>query len=155
MKFAIERLADCWDEMVALAEKHWKETQGYRHNQPFKPEFERYNSYAKAGWYLPFTARVDGKMVGYGGVYVVPSMHTQALTAQEDTWFLLPEYRKGWNAVKFFKFMEQACRDAGAEEITLTIPEGIGTGVICERLDYKRISVQYNKQLTGRQPSIS
>lgn len=148
--FAVESLADCWDEMIGLAAKHWGETQGYRHNQPFAPSFDRYNQYALAGWFLQFTVRdpeKDNRMVGYGGAYVVPSMHTQRTIATEDTWYLLPEYRKGWNALKFFKFMEAEVLKRGAVELSLTVPDGIGTGVLCERLGYTRVSVQYSKQI--------
>lgn len=146
--FAVEPLRQAWPEMVVLAEKHWKETQAYRHNQPFNPQMERYAHYADQGFFLQFTVRDEGKMVGYGGAYVVPSMHTQRLIAQEDTWYLLPEYRKGWTAMKFFRFMESECKRRGAEEVMLTVPEGIGTGVLCERMGYKKITAGYSKQLT-------
>lgn len=145
--FAIEPLEQAWDEMVQLATQHWKETQSYRHGQGFKPLFERYNQYAKIGCYLPFTARDEGRMVGYGGLYIVPSMHTQQIIATEDTWFMLPEYRKGWTAVRFFKFMEAEARKRGAVEVSLTIPEGIGTGVICERMGYKKVAAHWAKQI--------
>jgi hypothetical protein len=146
--FAVEPLQDAWDEVVGLARKHWNETQGYRHNQPFNPVFERYNQYAKAGWYLQFTVRDEGRLVGYGGAYIVPSMHTQRLIAQEDTWYLLPEYRRGLLAVRFFRFMEEECVKRGAEEVSLTVPEGIGTGVLCERLGYRKVAVGYSKQIS-------
>lgn len=147
MIFAVENLADCWDEVVELAGRHWRETQAYRHAQPFNPQFERYNQYAAAGWYLQFTVRDQGRLVGYGGAYIVPSMHTQRVIATEDTWYLLPEYRKGWTALKFFKFMEAECVKRGAEEVSLTVPEGIGTGVLCERIGYKKVAIHYAKQI--------
>lgn len=133
--------------MVKLAEMHYKESQLFRRGQTFNASFERYNQYAKLGCFIPFTVRDEGRMVGYGGVYLVESMHTQSLIATEDTWYLLPEYRKGWNALKFFRFMEETVRDMGAKELTLTVPEGIGTGVICRRMGYKHVADMYNKQL--------
>ena len=133
--------------MVKLAEMHYKESQLFRRGQSFNPKFERYNQYAQMGCFIQFTVRDEGRMVGYGGVYLVPSMHTQELTAMEDTWFLLPEYRKGWNAMKFFKFMEKVVKERGAKEVTLTVPAGIGTGILCERMGYNRIAEMYNKQL--------
>lgn len=149
--FAVEPLEQAWDDMVKLAAQHWKETQAYRHNQPFDPKFERYNAYEKIGCFLQFTVRDNGRMVGYGGAYIVPSMHTQRLIASEDTWYLLPEYRKGWNALKFFKFMESECVKRGAIEVSLTVPEGIGTGVLCERIGYAKIAALYSKQIHPRE----
>lgn len=132
--------------MLQLASKHWAETQHYRHSQPFKPAFERYNSYAKIGAFLQFTARDEGRMVGYGGIYIVPSMHTQQIIAQEDTWYLLPEYRKGWNAVAFFRFMEAECLKRGIQEATLTTPYGLNSGLICKRLKYQPVATVWSKQ---------
>lgn len=147
MIFAVEPLAKVWDEVVALAKSHWFETQEYRHNQPFNPLYERYAQYEAMGLYLQFTVRDAGLLVGYGGAYVVPSMHTQTMIAQEDTWYLDPKYRKGWTAMKFFKFMENECRKRGAKQINLTVPEGIGTGVLCERMGYRKVAVHYAKDI--------
>lgn len=132
--------------MVKLAEQHYLETQLYRKGQPFNPSFARYKQYNEAGCFIQFTVRDDGRMIGYGGAYVMPSMHTQRMIANEDTWYLLPEYRKGWTALKFFRFMEDECRKRGAEDVTLTVPDGIGTGLLCRRLGYKAIAIVYNKQ---------
>lgn len=146
LTFHVEQVETSWDEMVKLAETHWKETQAYRHGQPFNPKKERYAEYERIGCFIQFTARDGDRMVGYGGAYVVPSMHTQEVIATEDTWFLLPEYRKGFNAVRFFRFMEEECRKRGAVDVTLTVPHGIGTGVLCKRLGYSEVATVWNKQ---------
>lgn len=151
MIFALEPLKDCWDAIYAkpdgLAYQHWMETQQYRHDQPYAPSFDRYNQYAIAGWFLQFTVRDEGRLVGYAGVYMVPSMHTQQMVSMEDTWYLAPAYRKGWNAIKFYRYMENVCRDLGAVEATLTLPVSKDLGPILERLDYQKISEQYSKNL--------
>lgn len=147
MKFAIEKLKDCWDEVVELAGKHWLETQEYRHAQPFNPSFERYNQYEEMGCYLQFTARDEGRLVGYGGLYIVPSMHTQELICTEDTWYLLPEARKGFDAIKFFRFMEDECRKRGVKEVSLTAPATTRAGVIHKFLKYQKVAEVYSKHL--------
>ena len=85
-------------------------------------------------------------MVGYGAVFLAPSLQTQRLVALEDIWYLAPEYRKGWTALKFFRFMEAECRKRGADDLTLTIPEGLGLDVLCERMGYAKVASHYNKQ---------
>lgn len=156
LEFDIEPLEICWREIYeppdGLAFHHWLETQQHRHSQPYAPSFERYNSYARAGWFIQFTARDAGKLVGYAGVYVVPSMHTQCLISTEDTWYLEPAYRKGWNAIKFYRFMEAECERLGVVESTLTLPVQKHLGTILRRLAYKPVSVQYSKHL-GRADS--
>lgn len=133
--------------MVTLAALHWQETEAYRHGQPFSPSFERYNSYDAAGWHKEFTVRDKGRMVGYAGVYIVPSMHTQQLLCTEDTWFLLPEYRKGRNALNFYKFIEEECIKLGVIEMCMTAPEKNKVNRILEYLGYKLVSFQYSKHL--------
>ena len=160
MIFAIEPLENCWHEIYdqpdGLAFLHWNETQAYRHSQPYAPDFNRYNSYAKAGWFLQATVRDEGRIVGYSGFYIVPSMHTQVCIATEDTWYLRPEYRKGWNAIKFYKYIESICAQRGVVEINLTIPntKERGLGLLLERLDYSPVSVQYSKHLVRADSAI-
>ncbi len=146
--FALEPLEQAWNECVDLAAAHWMETERYRHDQPFNPVFERYNQYAKLGWYLQFTARDDGRMIGFCGMYLTPSMHTQELIATEDTWFLLPEYRgKGRTFIRFHDFITQELVRRGAVEISMTVPPG-GTGArLLEHLDYEPVKVQYSRRL--------
>ncbi len=146
MIFAVEPLTQCWDEMIALAKLHWQETEGYRHGQPFCPSFERFNSYDTKGWYFEATARVCGKLVGYCGMYIVPSMHSQLMVAAEDSLFIAPEYRKGRNALRFMQFIEAECRKRGVVEIMVTAK----TKQVCrllEHLDFSLISWQYSKQV--------
>lgn len=132
---------------MVLAGQHWKETQQHRHDQPFNPSFERYRQVEAIGGYVQFTARVDGKLVGYAGIYIVPSMHTQTLICVEDTWYLDPEHRKGFNAIKFFRFMEDYCRSRGVHEVTLTAPTHTRAGTIHRYLGYKEVAKQYAKTL--------
>lgn len=146
MIFAIEKLKDCWDEIMVLAKEHWFETEEYRHGQPFNPLFERYDAYDRAGWLFQFTARDEGKLVGYATMYLVPSMHSQVQLATEDTWFLIPEYRKGRNAIRFYKYVEQEMVARGAKEVVMTAKMTNKAGKILEYLDFKPVAMQYSKQ---------
>lgn len=147
MIFAVEKVEDCWDEMVALAEGHYAETQGHRHYQGFQPLYERYKQQEDWGSFIQFTARVDGKMVGYGGCYVVPSMHTQAMICTEDTWYLLPEYRKGWNAIKFMRFMEKTAKERGAVDVTITTSFTTAADKVAKFLGYEPVAKVLYKRL--------
>ena len=152
MKFAAEPLAPIWPQIIALASAHWQETEGYRHGQKFSPDAARYfafNEMQSCGgpYYTMFTARDEGRMVGYAGMFVTPSLHTQQPIAAEDTWFLLPEARKGRNALAFYKFVEAAMRERGVAEIMMTAKLANGAGRIMEYLGYRQVSLQYSKHL--------
>lgn len=151
LAFAIEPLEKCWrdiyDKPEGLAFKHWNETQGFRHYQGYAPSFDRYNQFAKIGWFLQFTARDEGKLVGYSGVYIVSSMHSGKTIASEDTWFLLKEYRRGWNAIKFYRFIENECVSRGAIEASLSLPTDRNIDPVVKRLGYTCRARQYSKSL--------
>lgn len=147
MNIQIEPLSQCWNEIMNIANEHWKETEKYRHNQPFCPSFERYNQYNEAGWYFMVTVRDEGKLVGYSGNYISQSMHTQQLLCVEDTYFLLEEYRKGRNAIKLYKFVEQEAVKRGAIEMMMTVKITNQAGRILEYLDFKKVGMQYSKSI--------
>lgn len=133
---------------MILANEHWNETEGYRNGQPCCPSFERYSQYDKIGWFLMFTARDREQLVGYAGMYIVPSMHTQMTIATEDTWFLLPDYRRGRNAIQFYNYVEEECKKRDVTEINMTAKMTNQAGRILEYLGYKETARQFIKFLT-------
>lgn len=145
LEFAIEPLATVWDELVANAWEHWQETEMFKRGEAFNPQYERYASYGPQ--YIVFTARNDGELVGNCGMYITRSMHTQKLVANEDTWFLKPEYRKGRNAIKFYQFVEDDMKQRGVEKITMTAAPYNGAGRIMEYLGYGLDKYCYSKAL--------
>lgn len=145
--FAIEPLAPIWPQFMGLAMQHWQETEGYRAGQQFAPDAYRYFQYNEMGMYVFFTVRDGPRLVGYAGIYFTPSMHTQRLIATEDCWFLLPEYRKGRNALNLHRFVEDECRRRGVVEIGMTAKLTNSVGRILEYLGYKEVSKQYSKHL--------
>ena len=144
--FGIEPLADVWDEMLVNARLHWNETAMAADGEPFAPSFDRYARYGDA--YTVFTVRDDSRLVGHCGMYVVQSMHTQLPFAVEDTWYLLPEYRKGRNAIRFYQYVEAEMIKRGATKCTMTAAPDNGACRIMEYLGYKLDCYKYSKALT-------
>jgi hypothetical protein len=133
---------------MVLARMQWEENEGYRHCQGFNPDKERYLAYEDAGCYFHFAAREEERLVGSGGVYIMPSMHSQQLISTEDTYYLLPEYRKGRNALRFFSFMEDFLLRKGVVEVCLTTPQvNTRAARIVEYMGYKPISTGWSKHL--------
>ncbi len=148
MQIAIEPLAGCWDEIMALAAAHWQETEAHHHAQGFKPEIARYQQYEACGWYFQFTARVEGRLIGFAGMYLTPSMHSQAMIATEDTWFIAPEYRgKGRTFMRLYDVVEAEMRKRGAVEMNMSVPLEGAASRLLEHLDYVPVKVHYAKQL--------
>lgn len=145
--FAHEPLAVVWDEMITLARLHWAETEMAAAGEIFAPSYDRYARYGDT--YMVFTVRDSGRLVGHCGMYLTASMHSQKLLATEDTWYLLPEYRKGRNAIRFYHYVEAEMTARGAEKITMTAAPYNGACRIMEYLGYKLDCYKYSRDLTS------
>lgn len=144
--FALEPLRPNLEGFLDLALDHWHETEAFRHGQGFNPDMDRYLRYNEINFYLWYSARDAGRLVGHASMYVSQSMHTQKRIATEDCWFLKPEYRQGWNAVRFHKFVEQDLRTRGVVEITQSA-KNEAVGRVLQFLGYSATSQNYSKSL--------
>lgn len=147
MIFARENFGSMYREGMPLFQAHWQETEMYRAGHEFNLDLPRYIKYSEDGFYQMFTARDNGKLVGDAGMYVTVGMHDRRKMAMEDTWYLLPEYRKGRNAINFLKFVEQNLKEQGCQEVYMTTKLENGAGRILEFCGYKHIANQYWKEL--------
>jgi GNAT superfamily N-acetyltransferase len=148
--FTIEPVESCWSEVMVLAEQHWAGTKSYRRHEPFQPSFDRYQACNVAGYFQLFTAREQSTLVGYFGVYLTPSMHSQLLMATEDTFYLHQDYRGGRTALRFLKHIEQQLRDWQVHEIMFSCEIDNETGIkgLLTFLDYSPVIQQYSKYLS-------
>lgn len=115
---ACERLEDIQSEIHPLHERHWSETE--THNDiPLNGDYEQLIERERAGQLLQFTARVKktNELVGNMRVYLGTSLHTQTLFCEEDTFYLTPEHRGGFLAVRLWQFVEKAVVSLGVKEI--------------------------------------
>ena len=145
--YGVEKLDRCWNELMVIASQHWNETEGFRRGEPFAPSFSRYAECERIGFFTMFTARDGEKLVGYAGMYTTQSMHSQVTIAVEDQWFLLPEYRKGRNALAFVRYVEWFLSMRGVRAIQMSAKLANGAGRILEYLDYQAVSTVYFKSL--------
>ena len=146
LTFSIENVKDVVDDLMTLWDLHWKETEMYRNGQGFNMDVENYIKYNEVGFYILYTARDNGKMVGNCGMYVCKSMHTQKLIATDDTIFMMKEYRKGFNGVRFLRFVQQDLINRGVVEITMTIKSD-RVRKLYETDGYKLVAYQYSKPI--------
>ena len=154
--FTIEPVAQAWNEVMVLAQQHWAGTRTYRRHEPFCPSFDRYHACNQSGFFQLFTARKAGVLVGYFGVYLTPSMHSQLLMATEDTFFLHPDHRGGRNALRFLKHIEAQLRAWQVHEIMFSCEIDNETGIkgLLTYLGYLPVIQQYRKLLTTVGPVV-
>lgn len=116
---ACERLEDIQAEIHPLHERHWAEVENHPGTMALNGDYEQVIDRERAGQMLQFTARVQatGELVGNMRVYLGVSLHTQTLFCSEDTFYLLPEHRGGFLAVRLWQFVERCVVALGVKEV--------------------------------------
>lgn len=144
-----ERVSDCWDEIDTLARQHHAGTTSYRRHEPYNPDKARYIYNNDIGFFHLLTARDEGRLVGYFGLYLTPSMHSQLLTATEDTFFIHPDYRQGRLALRMLRHVEQFCQARNVHELLFSCEMDNTSGIkgLLGLLDYEPVIMQYRKCL--------
>lgn len=122
LKFAIEPLAYCKNELLGLLPIHDEllNTSGAKMN----PDWVMYDSAASCGTFYVVTARVidTDQIVGYFWAFLTyHPHHSDMLCAFTDTYFLHPEYRKGRNGMNLIKAAKSLLKDRGARVLYIGV----------------------------------
>jgi hypothetical protein len=143
--FAVERIEDIEEEIKPLHKSHWDEVEESRRSLTLKPDYNLFARYERAGRFILFTVRVDERLVGHCSLYLTESAHTQTLIATEDTIYLLPEARKGRNAMRFVSFVEQSLLQIGVKEIHISVKTTNKAARFFQILGYKQTDIALKK----------
>jgi GNAT superfamily N-acetyltransferase len=145
--FARERMEDVVEEMKLLHQAHWHETETHRHGLTLNPDYDMFIRYERAGRYVLFTLRNDGRLQGNCALYLDKSTHTQTLLATEDTLYLLPEARKRRAATRFIEYCENALKSLGVKEINVSVKTVNKAGRFFRMLGYRHVENGLSKIL--------
>lgn len=107
MTFQVESFRQILPELHELHELHFAETEKHLHGAALKPNYPYACERERQGTLLQFTVRAAGKLVGNLRMYLSHSTHTGLLVAEEDTFYILPGYRKGFLALAFLRWVEE------------------------------------------------
>jgi GNAT superfamily N-acetyltransferase len=100
----VESINSCIDEIKPLFYKHWREIAGNQDTIPLDPDFDRYYNLEDSGVLRIFTARSDGKLVGYFISFIMPHMHHKStIYGLVDMLYVIPDYRGGTTAYRLIK----------------------------------------------------
>ena len=133
-------------DMTSLILKHHEEVEDQR--IPLAPDYNTYMEIEKLGMFHGFTARKDGKLIGYATYTTMPMLHHLTTKAAVcDLLYITPEHRGGWLGVKLLKFSESVLKDRGADLLIMNIKTKHDFGAMLKRLGYEHTEVQYSKHL--------
>lgn len=140
--YSREDLRDIFVDVMPLWHAHWFETEGYRAQEPFSPDLDQYARLEEAGMWRQFCARdeADGRLAGHIGYIVHKSRHTQRMNAVEDYFFMVSEYRRGFNALGLLRFAISELRREGIAQIGMSSKLSHPIGTLLRRAGFEHVA---------------
>lgn len=148
--FRAEKFDDALPELHVMHEEHFAETEVHRIGFGLQPDYDYMREMERQGKLIQFVARNAETMELAGNIrmYVQTSMHTGTLYANEDTLYIRPAYRKGFMAVRFMQFVEEALKSIGVREVRTDSKTLNKAHKLVEYLGYKHVANKYVKIFT-------
>lgn len=150
--YQTEPLSDSlWSELLPLLDAHWREVAHWR-DLPLNPNREAYAKIEAAGMLRAYTARADGRLIGYIACVIAPSLHyAPHLFANQDVLYVDPAYRGFHFGAALIRFCHARLRDEG---VTLLVQHGkhrsdLNIGPLLHRLGYEHVDDLWCIRLDG------
>ena len=152
LTFQVDDYLAIESELMAIYPEHYADLAVNKHRKKLDPDYERYHTMHAAGiLHVPTARNLAGELIGYF-IFIVPpcNLHYRGIkTAYNDILYLKKEYRKGFNGIRFFKFMEASMAAIGVDEVYCATKLHADYGPILERLGFAPIERIYTKLLDG------
>lgn len=143
--FACELISEIKDEIQPLLELHYKEIAHYP-DIKLNPDYLRYQKLEDSGMFKVFTARSDGKLIGYNAFFLNHNLHyMDSYQAIQDILFVDPT-RRGFGR-NFIKWCDLQLKEMGVQLVLQHLKVKHNFGVILERQGYELIDLIYGKRL--------
>lgn len=113
---------------------------------PFDPDYEAYKRAYDAGFLLCVTCRDNEDIVGFVVFLITPNLYSKKhVIAVEDMYYVKPEYRKGFIAIKILKFAENLLALRGVTTISIGCKAHSDQTRLYERLGYRYTEKHFSK----------
>jgi len=148
LRYQQEFLSSVSEEIKPLLNSHWEEIALNKDKIKLNPDWEVYQSLENQGKLKIFTARGEGKLVGYFVVVVGVNMHYKDhLFASNDIIYLSPEHRKGFTGIKLIKFAEKCLKEDGVSVLTINTKVHQPFDRLMDFLKFRKVERVYSKYL--------
>jgi GNAT superfamily N-acetyltransferase len=150
LTYQSERWTAIEGEIRGLVKAHWSEVEDLGDGIPFDPDYDLYANQDQAGMLHFTTMRDSGRLVGYYINIIGHHPHYRgSLFAFLDSFFLLPEYRRGTAGIRLFRVMEQSMRGLGVQKMTAVSTFKRDVSPLFRRLGWKPVETTFTKVLGG------
>ena len=144
-EFGTANVEAIWPEIYPLFVKHWEEIAHYK-NIPLEPDYEKYKEIEKVGMLRIFTAREDGKLIGYCVYFINHNLHYKStIQALQDVLFVQKE-KRGFG-MKFIKWCDEQLKNEGVNVVHQHIKKAHNFGPMLERIGYELVDLIYARRL--------
>jgi hypothetical protein len=132
-----------------MLHEHWLELALYQDKIPLDPDYPAYVRACEAGLMKVYTARDEGRLIGYANFFVVPQhMHYRHRWAKNDIIWISPSHRDGRASVRLLRFAEEDLRATGPIVIQIeTKDHQPALATLLELLGYDKVGESYGKRL--------
>ncbi len=139
---------DVIEEALPLLRQHWEEISAYK-DIPLNPNIDRYVELDGAGNLRIFTARVNGKLVGYGVFFLAYNAHYKdSLQAVNDILYVHPDYRNSMVGLRLLRYCEASLREENVQLISYHCKvDHPALQAILNRMGYATVEVNCQKRL--------
>ena len=145
IEFKLENLANVKREAEPLLQQHWEEIALNKDIIKLNPDWRAYAELDRVNALRVFTARKDGKLVGYFVFIVSKALHyADHLFANNDIIFLTKPARKGLTGVKLIKFAIDSLKAEGITKLHINTKAHQPFDPILERLGFEEIERVYS-----------
>lgn len=136
------------EEMLPLWRAHYEEIALYK-DIALSPLFAVYLHAEKTGALRIFTARSEGRLVGYEVFFIHLHPHySSALEAVQDILFLSNEMRHGWIGYRFIRWCDDQLDQTGAKVVFRCVSNMHDYAPLLERAGYRQHDVLYSRRVS-------
>jgi GNAT superfamily N-acetyltransferase len=135
-------------DAINLLEQHWEEIALNKEVIHLNPDWDAYAELEDRGLLKIFTARSEGKLVGYFVVICRNHLHYKDhVFAFNDVLYLHKDYRKGFTGAKLMKFAEECLKHDGISVLVVNTKRHKPFDILLSWLGYKHVENVYTKLL--------
>lgn len=151
IKIAHESLLSVKPDLIPLLDNHWKETEPNKDTILLDPDWREYARLDQQNILHIFTAKDEGKLIGYCVVMISRSIHHKDhVFASTDVIYVKPEYRKTSTGSDLISFAEKHCKQNGVSLMTLNMKTEYPFDNLMIRMGFNLIERVYHKCFLGK-----
>lgn len=141
-----EQIKDIRNELEPLIIEHWKEIAIHQDKIKLNPDWEKYELISDLGILRCFTARENGRLIGYFIVFAQPHLHyVDHVFASNDVIYIDKKYRSTGVGANMILHVEKELKQSGVSVLVVNMKCHAPFDPLMEGLGFTNIERVYSK----------